>query len=98
MSAASNDLAVPELAPTFRFQWEEVQGCFVILYPEGMVKLSPSAGEIMKRCDGQKSVSQIIADLKTQFPQTELETDVRRFLEEANEHGWIRPKMRISSP
>ena len=92
MSTPLHDHALPELAPTFRFQWEEVQGCFVILYPEGMVKLSPSAGEIMKRCNGQRSVSEIIADLRSEYPQTELETDVRRFLEEANEHGWIRPK------
>ena len=92
MSTPLHDHAVPELTPTFRFQWEEVQGCFVILYPEGMVKLSPSAGEIMKRCNGQRSVSEIVADLKSEYPQTELETDVRRFLEEANEHGWIRPK------
>ena len=92
MTAPLQDQMVPELAPTFRFQWEEVQGCFVILYPEGMVKLSPSAGEIMKRCNGQRCVSEIIADLKSEYPETELETDVRRFLEEANEHGWIRPR------
>ena len=92
MSAVFHDQAVPELVPTFRFQWEEVQGCFVILYPEGMVKLSSSAGEIMKRCNGERSVSEIIADLKAQYPQAELDADVRRFLEEANAHGWIRPK------
>ena len=45
------DTDMPELAPTFRFQWEEAQNCWVILYPEGMVKLSPTAGEIMKRCE-----------------------------------------------
>jgi pyrroloquinoline quinone biosynthesis protein D len=92
MAPPFDDSAVPELAPTFRFQWEQVQGCYVILYPEGMVKLSPSAGEIMRRCDGTNTVADIIADLHSQFPGTELEADVRQFLEEANEHGWIRPK------
>lgn len=82
--------AIPAIAPLFRFQWEEVQNCHVILYPEGMVKLSASAGEILRRCDGQHSVGQIIADLSAQFPGHDLAPDVKKFLEEAHEHGWIR--------
>lgn len=92
MSGKMGDNAVPELTPTFRFQWEEVQNCFVILYPEGMVKLSASAGEIMKRCDGKKSVEEIIGDLKAQFGGTDLAADVKKFLEDASDHGWIRTK------
>ena len=83
---------VPELAPTFRFQWEEVQDCFVILYPEGMVKLSQSAGAIMKRCNGQSSMSDIINDLSKEFPEIELADDVHSFLKQAKENGWIRNK------
>jgi pyrroloquinoline quinone biosynthesis protein D len=84
--------SIPELAPTFRFQWEEVQDCFVVLYPEGMVKLSQSAGEIMKRCDGEKSVAEIISELNSQFPGAELSNDVINFLKQAKENGWIRNK------
>jgi pyrroloquinoline quinone biosynthesis protein D len=43
--------SVPSVAKLFRFQWEEAQACFVLLYPEGMVKLNTAAGEILKRCD-----------------------------------------------
>ena len=92
MSEEIQDSFIPELAPTFRFQWEEVQDCFVVLYPEGMVKLSQSAGEIMKRCDGQKSVADIISDLGEQFPGVELSGDVFNFLKQAKENGWIRNK------
>ncbi len=84
--------SIPQLSPTFRFQWEEVQDCYVILYPEGMVKLSQSAGEIMKRCDSLSSVSTIIEGLKSEFPGIELEHDVYQFLEQAKENGWIRIK------
>lgn len=84
--------SVPFLAPTFRFQWEEVQNCHVILYPEGMVKLSASAGEILRRCDGQRSVADIVADLARQFPGHNLAPDVKKFLEDAHEHGWIRTR------
>ena len=83
---------IPEIAPTFRFQWEEAQDCYVILYPEGMVKLSGSAGEIMKRCDGSKSTDQIIAELEVAFPGTDLGDDVRNFIDNAKNNGWIRYK------
>lgn len=82
----------PEIAPTFRFQWEEAQDCYVILYPEGMVKLSQSAGEILKRCDGEKDTARIIVELEADFPGTDLRKDVTNFLEQAKNNGWIRFK------
>lgn len=82
----------PEIAPTFRLQWEEAQDCYVILYPEGMVKLSQSAGEILKRCDGEKDTAQIIAELEADFPGADLRKDVDNFLEQAKNNGWIRFK------
>ncbi len=90
MNGNAADQMVPRLASTFRFQWEEVQNCHVILYPEGMVKLSTSAGEIMKRCDGKSTIAEIIANLESAFPGADLGADVKKFLEEAREHGWIR--------
>ncbi len=81
---------IPRIAPTFRLQWEEAQDCYVILYPEGMVKLSRSAGEIMKRCDGKKNTEEIIAELNAVFPGAGLEGDVHAFLEQAKNNGWIR--------
>ena len=87
-----NKQEIPEIAPTFRFQWEEVQDCYVVLYPEGMVKLSGSAGEIMKRIDGQQSIEDIVKDLETTFSENNLEGDVIKFLEVAYDNGWIRNK------
>ena len=82
----------PVIAPTFRFQWEEAQGCHVILYPEGMVKLNPAAGEILKRCDGNANVARIIEELKKAFPDADLEDDVYTFLDTAYDNNWIRQK------
>lgn len=87
---------IPQIvSPPFRFQWEEAQDCFVVLYPEGMVKLSASAGEIMKRCDGQTTVMNIIEDLQRSFPDADLENDVYKFLEVAHANGWIRKKQSV---
>lgn len=87
-----NNLDIPEIAPTFRFQWEEVQDCYVVLYPEGMVKLSGSAGEIMQRINGENSIATITNDLQTTFSENNLEDDVIKFLEVAYANGWIRKK------
>jgi pyrroloquinoline quinone biosynthesis protein D len=44
----------------------------------------------MKRCDGKSSVAAIISSLEVQYSTTGLSPDVRKFLETAHEHGWIR--------
>lgn len=92
MTDSIDKQAVPEVAPTFRFQWEEAQDCYVVLYPEGMVKLSGSAGEIMQRVDGLNSIQDIINALLEAFPGADLESDVIKFLEVAYGNGWIRNK------
>ncbi|HEX5122412.1 MAG TPA: pyrroloquinoline quinone biosynthesis peptide chaperone PqqD [Rhodanobacteraceae bacterium] len=79
----------PRVGRGFRLQWEPVQSAYVLLYPEGMVKLNASAGEILKRCDGTTPVEAIVADLETTFQTTGLEHDVRAFLDLAAEQRWI---------
>jgi len=81
--------ARPALGRGFRFQWEPAQKAHVLLYPEGMVKLNGSAGEIMKRCDGVRTVAEIIADLESTFATNGLEKDVHGFLTMALEKRWL---------
>ena len=87
---AFGDDTVFELQRHFRFQWEPAQQAHVLLYPEGMVKLPGSAGEIMKRVDGKAAVREIINDLQATFPGADLRGDVIGFLEHAHGKGWIR--------
>lgn len=84
-----DDDVVPRLGHGFRFQWEPAQGCHVLLYPEGMVKLNQSAGEILKRCDGQADVQGIVADLETAFNAQGLRPEVETFLEIAAGKRWV---------
>jgi pyrroloquinoline quinone biosynthesis protein D len=81
--------SVPVVGSGFRLQWETAQNCFVLLYPEGMVKLNASAGEIMKRCDGTRDVRAIVADLEAAFSSSNLEADVRAFIEIAAQQRWL---------
>ncbi len=79
----------PRVSRRFRLQWEEAQQAWVLLYPEGMVKLNQSAGEILRRCDGARSVTELVAELEQAFATTGLEADVIAFLELARKQQWV---------
>ncbi|HQN65231.1 MAG TPA: pyrroloquinoline quinone biosynthesis peptide chaperone PqqD [Methylophilus sp.] len=79
------------LALHHRFQWEEAQQSYVILFPEGMVKLHGGAGEVIKRVDGKASVGEIVAELKATFPDAEdIESDIMGMFDLALGKGWLR--------
>ena len=83
------EVTMPKLSRLFRLQWEEAQQAYVLLYPEGLVRLNPSAAEILKRCDGKREVADIVSDLETAFQASDLDADVRAFLDEAQRRGWL---------
>lgn len=81
------------LARHYRFQWEEAQGGYVLLFPEGMIKLNGGAGEVIKRVDGKKTVREIVDELKAAFPDVpDMEYDVMGMLELAYGKAWIEHK------
>ena len=83
------DASVPQVARGFRLQWEEAQGNHVLLYPEGMVKLNQSAGEILTRCDGVATLAQIVSQLEAAFGVSGLRPEVEAFLQMAREQRWV---------
>jgi pyrroloquinoline quinone biosynthesis protein D len=87
--AAVNAASRPAIGHGFRLQWEPAQNAHVLLYPEGMIKLNGSAGEIMKRCDGATSVEDITADLERAFSASNLFNDVIGFVNMAVEKKWL---------
>ena len=82
--------AQPRLVAHYRLQWEEVQKAWVLLYPEGMVKLNGSAGEIMHRLNGEKTVQTVIDELESCFETTGLTADVLDFFAIAQRQGWVK--------
>ncbi|MBL8351750.1 MAG: pyrroloquinoline quinone biosynthesis peptide chaperone PqqD [Burkholderiaceae bacterium] len=79
----------PRVGPGFRLQWEPAQDSHVLLYPEGMVRLNGSAGEIVRRCDGQRSLSEVVAELEAAFDARGLAGDVLAFVEMAGQKRWL---------
>ncbi len=79
----------PRIAAGLRLQYEEAQQAHVLLYPEGMVKLNGSAGAILERCDGVRTVAEIIADLESSYGAADLGQDVSSFIALALEKRWL---------
>ena len=88
MSAVASPIK-PRIGAGFRLQWEPAQDCHVLLYPEGMVKLNPSAGQILLRCNGERTIEAIVSDLETAFNAKDLEPEVVSFVEIARKQRWL---------
>ena len=79
-----------KIAPHHRFQWEKAQDCYVILFPEGMVKLNGGAGEVLNLVDGNHSVEKITEQLVKKFPDANgIDKDIIGMIEMALEKAWI---------
>ena len=79
----------PRLSRLYRLQYEQVQTAWVLLYPEGMVKLNTSAAEILRRCNGERSVEAIVADIEILFNAKDIAPHVQSMLQEGMRRGWI---------
>ena len=91
MSAASgvSGTSRPAIARGFRLQWEAAQEAHVLLYPEGQVVLNGSAAEIMSRCDGVRTVADIVADIERTHSLSGIGDDVSAFVALALEKRWL---------
>lgn len=70
--------AKPRLPRGVRLTHSKAQGGFVLLAPERVVKADAVAAEILKRCTGEATFTEIIDDLVASFkaPRERIETDV----------------------
>lgn len=84
--------ARPVIEAPYLFRWEEAEGSYVLRSPAGAVRLNETAAEILKRCDGSRSVAQLVDELKALYAGVggEIDDGVRRFLALAHAKGWIR--------
>lgn len=82
---------VLEIGSLLRLQWEPSQDNWVLLYPEGMVKLAGPTAEILRRVNGTTPVDKILAELREAFGGQDVDEDALSFLTEAWSRGWVQP-------
>jgi pyrroloquinoline quinone biosynthesis protein D len=70
----------PRVAAKARLQWDGVRNRHILLYPEGLVALNPTAAEILGLCDGQRTEEEIVTLLSSKYESPEISTDVKTLL------------------
>lgn len=78
----------PRLASHARLQWDAVREKQVVLTPEGVLVLNTTASAILALCDGQRSVSEIAAELSAQYNRA-VDSDVLAFLNRLASKGLL---------
>ena len=72
----------PRLPRGVRLKYDETRGEWLLLAPERVIKADAIAAEILKRCDGNATLTAIVDELAARFcaDRARVETDVRALL------------------
>jgi pyrroloquinoline quinone biosynthesis protein D len=66
----------PRLVTGARLRYDEVREEHVLLIPEGVVRLNPTAAEVLELCDGERSLDDIVGALSTRYEGADVRDDV----------------------
>ena len=70
----------PRIVAKARLQWDGVRNRHMLLYPEGVVALNPTAAEILALCDGRRTVDDIVTVLRSKYTSQDITADVQELL------------------
>ncbi len=79
---------VPKLAKRARLRFDRHSGGHMIVYPERGLALNESAAEIVKRCDGTRTLGQLVAELTRDAGQ-DVENDVLELIDQLAKKGLL---------
>lgn len=89
MTDAPGPQAIPQIARKARLHYDEARERHVLLYPEGLVALNPTGTDILKLCDGTRTVGDVVRELETRYSTQGIEADVREFLDRLAQKGLV---------
>lgn len=61
----------PRLAAKARLRWDPVEKRHMLVFPEAALMLNDTAVAILKLCDGERTIEQIVDTLTQQFAGTD---------------------------
>jgi pyrroloquinoline quinone biosynthesis protein D len=79
----------PRLVTGARLQFDDVREEHVLLVPEGVVRLNPTAAEVLELCDGERSLEDIVGALVARYDGADLGDDVRGLVDAMAEKGLV---------
>jgi pyrroloquinoline quinone biosynthesis protein D len=82
-------LTRPRLVTGARLRYDEVREEHVLLVPEGVVRLNPTAAAVLELCDGERSVDEIIGSLSARYEGSDLRDDVQGLVDGLSQRGLV---------
>jgi pyrroloquinoline quinone biosynthesis protein D len=79
----------PRLVTGARLLHDDVRKEHLLLVPEGVVRLNPTASEVLELCDGERSLDEIVTALSARYDGFDLRDDVRELIEAMAQRGLV---------
>ena len=79
----------PRLVTGARLQYDEVREEHVLLVPEGVVRLNPTAAAVLDLCDGERSLDEIVDILSERYEGADLRDDVQGLVDGMTRRGLV---------
>ena len=79
----------PRLVNGARLHYDAVRSEHVLLVPEGIVRLNPSAVAVLELCDGERDLDEIVSSLNERYNGADVGADVRGLLAAMTEKGLV---------
>jgi pyrroloquinoline quinone biosynthesis protein D len=79
----------PRLVTGARLRYDEVREEHVLLVPEGVVRLNPTAAEVLELCDGERSLDDIVVAVSARYEGADVGDDVRELIDALAQRGLV---------
>jgi pyrroloquinoline quinone biosynthesis protein D len=79
----------PRLVTGVRLRYDEVREEHVLLIPEGVVRLNPTAAEVLELCDGKRSLDDIVGALSVRYERADVRDDVLELVDAMAQRGLV---------
>jgi pyrroloquinoline quinone biosynthesis protein D len=79
----------PRLVTGARLHYDTVRSEHVLLVPEGIVRLNPTAVAVLELCDGERDIDTIVGALVERYDGADVSDDVRGLVQALSEKGLV---------
>ena len=79
----------PRLASGARLRYDEIREEHLLLVPEGVVRLNPTAAAVLELCDGERSLDDIVGTLAARYEGADVRDDVRGLVDAMAQKGLV---------
>ena len=88
MSITVQAMSQPHLARLVRLEWDPVRESHVLLAPEGVLVLNQTGATILRLCDGERTVVEIVEELRAEYDRVAGD-EVTEFLRRLVAKRWV---------